>query len=72
MAKNVSNDMPSYLNGMRFTTESLRRMAEVEKKGAKTVVDIVTAPFDFLGWLIKNKEIAIIGAIALVILILKD
>lgn len=76
MAKSASETLAEnisiYLNGLGdrnlsagFTPDQLRRNAQAQKDGVENVKEA----FDFIAWIRENWQLAVLGAVALLVLL---
>jgi len=67
--QNLVNMSGMYSQAVGMTPDKIKENAAIQKKGGKVIETIVTAPFDIVGWLINNWQLAVIGAVAILVLI---
>jgi len=71
-SETLSKNIAIYLNGLGYNNASagytptqLKQNAQVQKDGAETV----TAAFDILVWIKDNWQLAVLGLVALLVLL---
>lgn len=58
-----------YLQGVGVTPTKISESAKVQKEGAQVITSIVTTPVNVIDWIAKNWQIAVVGVIALLVLL---